>query len=103
MFHALRVCATAAQAHTIAGHGLLYTGRDFPVPLQPGQRLGPYEVIAAIGAGGMGEVYRARDARLGHEVSIKVLPPEFSADADRLQRFEQEARATAALSHPNIL
>jgi TolB-like protein/Flp pilus assembly protein TadD len=68
-----------------------------------GCHLGPYEVVAPIGAGGMGEVYRARDTRLGRDVAIKVLPAEFAADAERLRRFEQEARAVAALSHPNIL
>ncbi len=68
-----------------------------------GSRLGPYEVVAPIGAGGMGEVYRARDTRLGRDVAIKVLPPEFAADPDKLRRFEQEARAVAALNHPNIL
>ncbi len=72
------------------------------MPLQPGSRLGPYEILAAIGAGGMGEVYRARDPRLGREVAIKVLPASFSADADRLRRFEQEARAAGILNHPNI-
>jgi serine/threonine protein kinase len=66
-------------------------------------KLGPYEIIAAIGAGGMGEVYRARDTRLGRDVAIKVLPPSFSVDPDRLRRFEQEARAVGALNHPNIL
>ena len=71
--------------------------------LQPGDRLGPYEIVSALGAGGMGEVYRARDPRLGRDVAIKVLPAAFSADADRLHRFEQEARAAAALNHPNIL
>jgi len=71
--------------------------------LKSGTRLGPYEIVGAIGAGGMGEVYRARDSRLGRDVAIKVLPSSFSADADRLQRFEQEARAAAALNHPNIL
>ena len=71
--------------------------------LATGARLGPYEIVAPIGAGGMGEVYRARDPRLGRDVAIKVLPPALSADADRLQRFEQEARAAAALNHPNIL
>jgi serine/threonine protein kinase/Tol biopolymer transport system component len=71
--------------------------------LKPGTRLGPYEIVGTIGAGGMGEVYRARDSRLGRDVAIKVLPSSFSADADRLHRFEQEARAAAALSHPNIL
>ena len=73
------------------------------MPLVAGQRLGPYEIVAIIGAGGMGEVYRARDPRLGRDVAIKVLPIAFSADADRLHRFEQEARAAAALNHPNIL
>jgi hypothetical protein len=72
------------------------------VPLTPGTRLGAYEVIAAIGAGGMGEVYRARDTRLGREVAIKILPAAFASDPERLSRFEQEARAAAALSHPNI-
>jgi Tol biopolymer transport system component len=71
--------------------------------LPPGARLGPYEIVALLGAGGMGEVYRARDPRLGREVAVKVLPPAFTADPDRLRRFEQEARATAALSDPNIV
>ncbi len=71
--------------------------------LMPGTRLGPYEIVAALGAGGMGEVYRARDPRLGRDVAVKVLPPAFSADPERLTRFEQEARAAAALNHPNIL
>jgi eukaryotic-like serine/threonine-protein kinase len=73
------------------------------MPLASGTKLGPYEIIAPIGAGGMGEVYRARDTRLGREVALKVLPESFSRDADRLRRFEQEARAVAALNHPNIL
>jgi len=73
------------------------------MPIGPGIRLGPYEITAPIGAGGMGEVYRARDPRLGRDVAIKILPTDLSADADRLRRFEQEARAAAALSHPNIL
>src|SRR6185369_11408222 len=67
------------------------------------RKIGPYEVLEQIGAGGMGVVYRARDPRLNREVAIKVLPASFSADADRLQRFAQEARAAAALNHPNIL
>ena len=66
-------------------------------------RLGPYEIVSAIGAGGMGEVYRARDPRLNREVAIKVLPASFSSDPQRLHRFEQEANAAAALNHPNIL
>jgi serine/threonine protein kinase len=65
--------------------------------------LGPYELLGSIGAGGMGEVYRARDPRLSREVAIKILPAQFAADPERLRRFEQEARAAAALSHPNIL
>jgi TolB-like protein/Flp pilus assembly protein TadD len=69
----------------------------------PGTRVGPYEIVAQIGAGGMGEVYRARDTRLGRDVAIKVLPAEFAEDPERLKRFEREAKATAALSHPNIL
>ena len=68
-----------------------------------GQRLGPYEILSPIGAGGMGEVYRARDARLGREVAVKVLPAHLSSAADALARFEREARVVAALSHPNIL
>jgi serine/threonine protein kinase/sugar lactone lactonase YvrE len=73
------------------------------VPLASGSKLGPYEILASIGAGGMGEVYRARDSRLNRDVAIKVLPTSFSADPDRLQRFAQESRAAAALNHPNIL
>ncbi len=71
--------------------------------LSSGTNLGPYDIESLVGAGGMGEVYRARDARLNRMVAIKVLPKSFSADADRLQRFMQEARAAAALNHPNIL
>src|SRR5262245_57330917 len=71
--------------------------------MKPGTRLGPYEIVGTIGAGGMGEVYRARDPRLRREVAIKVLPSAFATDLDRLHRFEQEARAAAALNHPNIL
>ncbi len=71
--------------------------------LAAGSRLGPYEILTPLGAGGMGEVYRARDPRLGREVAVKVLPDAVSADPDRLRRFEQEARAASALNHPNIL
>ena len=70
--------------------------------LAPGHRLGPYEVIAAIGAGGMGEVYRATDSRLKRDVAIKVLPASMSADPDRLARFQREAEVLAALNHPQI-
>src|SRR6185369_465360 len=71
--------------------------------LASGTKLGPYEILSALGAGGMGEVYRARDPRLGREVAIKVLSSGSAPDSERLRRFEQEARATAALNHPNIL
>ncbi len=71
--------------------------------LPNGTKLGPYEILAPIGAGGMGEVYRARDTRLGREVALKIIPESLTRDSDRLHRFEQESRAIAALSHPNIL
>src|SRR5208283_5523087 len=71
--------------------------------LASGTKLGPYEIQSLIGAGGMGEVYRAHDSRLNRIVAIKVLPTSYSADGERLQRFVQEARAAAALNHPNIL
>jgi eukaryotic-like serine/threonine-protein kinase len=71
--------------------------------LTAGNRLGQYEIVAPLGAGGMGEVYRARDTRLNRAVAIKVLPDLLARDPDRLARFEREAQAVAALSHPNIL
>ncbi len=71
--------------------------------LAPGTRLGPYEVLGPLGAGGMGEVYRARDERLSREVAIKVLPSELASDTERLKRFEKEARSASALNHPNIV
>jgi eukaryotic-like serine/threonine-protein kinase len=71
--------------------------------LSAGDKLGPYEVLAPLGAGGMGEVYRARDTRLGRTVALKVLPTQFAADSDRVRRFEREGRASAALNHPNIV
>ena len=73
------------------------------MPLRPGTRLGPYEILGPIGAGGMGEVYRARDGRLSRDVAVKVLPASLQGDPDRLRRFEQEARATGQLNHPNVL
>src|SRR5262245_35031536 len=73
------------------------------MPLAVGTRLGPYEILSSLGAGGMGEVYRARDTRLGRDVAIKIVPPTVADNAAALARFEREARAVAALSHPNIL
>ena len=73
------------------------------MPLPAATHLGPYRILAPLGAGGMGEVYRARDDRLGRDVAIKVLPEVFASDPERLRRFEQEARAAGALNHPNVL
>jgi eukaryotic-like serine/threonine-protein kinase len=70
--------------------------------LTPDARLGPYEVIAPIGEGGMGQVYRARDTKLNREVALKVLPDSFAQDPDRLARFQREAQVLASLNHPNI-
>src|SRR5437773_9812917 len=72
------------------------------MPLGPGTRLGPYEILSALGAGGMGEVYRATDTTLGRQVAIKVLPDAFAQDAERLARFEREAKTLASLNHPHI-
>src|SRR5215467_10440983 len=72
------------------------------MPLGPGTRLGPYEIQSVLGAGGMGEVYRARDSKLKRDVAIKVLPDAFARDPERLARFEREAEVLATLSHPNI-
>jgi serine/threonine protein kinase len=71
--------------------------------LSTGQRLGPYEIVSRLGAGGMGEVFRAKDTRLGREVALKILPADVGGDPVRKARFEQEARAVAALNHPNIV
>jgi serine/threonine protein kinase len=72
------------------------------VPLAPGQTLASYRIVAPLGAGAMGEVYRATDTRLGREVAIKVLPPEFANDEERLRRFERKAKAIAAINHSNV-
>src|SRR5215203_4158209 len=73
------------------------------MPLRPGTRLGTFEIVGTLGAGGMGEVYRAKDLRLGREVAVKVLPADVSSNPDRLARFEREARTVAGLNHPNIV
>ena len=72
------------------------------VSLQPGDELAHYEILEPIGKGGMGEVYRAKDGKLGRDVAIKVLPDEFARDAERLRRFQREAKVLASLNHPNI-
>ena len=72
------------------------------MPLLTGSRLGPYEILSAIGAGGMGEVYRARDSKLGRDVAIKVLPDAFARDSARMERFRREAKILASLNHSNI-
>src|SRR5271165_2291576 len=73
------------------------------MPLAAGDKLGPFEILAPLGAGGMGEVYRARDPRLERTVAIKLLPAEFNANSTRLHRFAEEARSASALNHPNIV
>src|SRR5262249_18322786 len=85
--------ALAAAAQALAGQ---------PTAWLVGRRLGVYQVTAVLGAGGMGEVYRARDTKLGREVAIKILPRPFTRDAERLARFDREARVLAALNHPHI-
>ena len=70
--------------------------------LSAGTKLGPYEILAALGAGGMGEVYRARDTKLNRDVALKILPDAFASDPDRLARFTREAQTLASLNHPNI-
>src|SRR6478736_5923628 len=72
------------------------------MPLSPGQRIGAYEIVSPLGAGGMGEVYRARDSRLKREVALKVLPADVASDRERLARFQREAEVLASLNHPHI-
>src|SRR2546421_2638777 len=72
------------------------------MPLMPGNRLGPYDILALLGAGGMGEVYRARDTKLKRDVALKVLPDAFARDPERMARFQREAEVLASLNHPNI-
>src|SRR5262250_2853226 len=91
--------ALAFEARRLEPEELSQTAPQF----LPGQSIGAYKIVALLAAGGMGVVYRARDERLRRDVAIKVLPDSFANDADRLRRFEQEAHATSALNHPNIL
>src|ERR1039457_6098197 len=93
-----RACERAAP-HVDSGHNQ----SQRLMPLREGSRIGPYEGVAPLGAGGMGEVWRARDPRLGRDVALKVLPDEMFRDADRIARFRAEARAASALNHPNIV
>ena len=101
---ALRREVEAVLAAPASGAGVLDTPAWTPdrPPLVAGMRLGPYEIEALLGSGGMGEVYRARDTRLARTVAIKVLPAAFAADPDRRARFEREAKAIAGLTHPHI-
>jgi eukaryotic-like serine/threonine-protein kinase len=94
---------TTTQDFARSPKGIQDAGIISPMALASGTKIGPYEIVSLLGAGGMGEVYRARDSRLRREVAIKVLPPSFAKDTDRLRRFEQEARMVGALNHPNIL
>src|SRR5258708_7659758 len=92
-----------SSAKSGSGRAPVRYNPQLQMPLTSGTRLGPYDIQSLLGSGGMGEVYRGRDSRLDRIVAIKVLPTSYSADADRLQRFVQEARSAAALNHPNIL
>src|SRR5271165_2971706 len=94
------------QDHSFVPHSALCLARVTIVPsfmpLASGTRLGPYEIVAPLGVGGMGEVYKARDTRLDRTVAIKILPSELSGDASRRQRFEREAKVISSLNHPHI-
>src|SRR5882762_582884 len=94
-----RICRCAS---TRQGYTLLIASWQVPMPILTGKRLGPYEILSAIGAGGMGEVYQAHDTKLGRDVAIKVLPEAFAHDPERLSRFQREAKMLAALNHSNI-
>src|SRR4029077_20856790 len=85
------------------GTSKVFAGFSHPMTIAVGTKIGPYEIVGWLGAGGMGEVYRARDPRLGRDVAIKLISESFATDPGRLARFEQEARAAGQLNHPNIL
>src|SRR5687767_13981069 len=93
----------ARAIESSVGRRLFSPVQLWPMSLKPGTRFGPYELLALLGAGGMGEVYRARDTRLGRQVAVKVIPRTLAGDRRRVKRFELEARATGALNHPNIV
>src|SRR5262249_12894406 len=93
----------SAPAVEAAGSILDSVVEERRAPIPPGALFGPYEIVGLIGAGGMGEVYKARDERLKRDVAVKVLPSAFTENSDRLRRFEREARAAGGLNHPNIL
>jgi eukaryotic-like serine/threonine-protein kinase len=97
----LHVSTLVSEEFTLARSRTIYNGAC--MALTPGTKLGPYEIQSPLGAGGMGEVHRARDIRLSRDVAIKVLPEAFARDADRLQRFEHEARVLSTVNHPNVL
>ena len=96
-------CTSRSAGARVNGGGRYDAAALPPMTLAPGFRLGPYEITAPLGAGGMGEVYRARDTSLDRDVAVKVLPERVATSAEALARFEREAKAVAALSHPNIL
>src|SRR5215467_9052258 len=96
-----RATPAGSEVPTGGGSGGRAIGSDQVMPLPAGRRIGPYEILGPLGAGGMGEVYRGRDSRLEREVAIKVLPSALAEIPHRVSRFEREARAASALNHPN--